>query len=554
MRRFYPLILTGILCSITHFGYSQWNTTHTVGEKDVIPAGTYTVSPAGSITYTSINSYNYFSVTNNSTVVIDLGGNTLFLRGDDSSDGIDIVVEEGSTLKIIGNVDLGGHSDFRINGNLIVSGNITCYGTYGGYNMEIFMGENGILAIGGDAGFKDSKGQNQENIYVIGDVTQVGSDFDNVNQGSDPFSTTKALDFDAVTASIDLWDSTKLVTADRASNAVNINLLSDLAINSASGWYDKYLKVTAYGFDTNEVSLPDQSGGEIKSLAELKTRIKAVKWEVKDATVCKELDEYHDKSGSDVNHITSAENTTMQTYLSKNRKIVIEFVDTEGEVITTYPSYSGSRMNTVEEIMTIEEVEVQNGMGDLPIVLSQFTTEVKGNKVVLNWTTAMEINNDYFEILRSSDTKEWEVIGIIEGAGNTKYSIDYEFVDDEPLTTAYYKLIQYDFDGKNETFGPLSVELENKNRGESFEVNLFPNLLSRNQNSQLSIQDIPSKSNLTIEIFNKVGVRVFEKEFKDLSSNSLLTTFLMPQNLPSGMYYVVAKSGKEISKNKLVLK
>ncbi len=48
----------------------------------------------------------------------------------------------------------------------------------------------------------------------------------------------------------------------------------------------------------------------------------------------------------------------------------------------------------------------------MPITLSSFTgTSVECDHVSLQWATASEINNEYMEILRSSDGKEFLSIG-----------------------------------------------------------------------------------------------------------------------------------------------
>jgi hypothetical protein len=84
----------------------------------------------------------------------------------------------------------------------------------------------------------------------------------------------------------------------------------------------------------------------------------------------------------------------------------------------------------------------------LPIELISF----KGNRsgegnTVLKWSTASEINNDFFTIERSPDAVNWEVVGAVDGAGNSTEQINYEFTDFSYLNKAtYYRLKQTDFD------------------------------------------------------------------------------------------------------------
>lgn len=85
----------------------------------------------------------------------------------------------------------------------------------------------------------------------------------------------------------------------------------------------------------------------------------------------------------------------------------------------------------------------------LPVELSSFTAELNAlNNVELNWTTSMELNNDYFEIQKSDDGVDFETIGKVNGVGNSIQMNDYSFEDNLQNTGQYfYRLKQVDFDG-----------------------------------------------------------------------------------------------------------
>lgn len=82
----------------------------------------------------------------------------------------------------------------------------------------------------------------------------------------------------------------------------------------------------------------------------------------------------------------------------------------------------------------------------LPVELIDFKGTREENKNHLNWTTASERNNDYFEIQRSTNGVYFETIGKRQGAGNTTAEQQYSFTDDTPFE-AYYRLKQVDIDG-----------------------------------------------------------------------------------------------------------
>ena len=86
-----------------------------------------------------------------------------------------------------------------------------------------------------------------------------------------------------------------------------------------------------------------------------------------------------------------------------------------------------------------------------PVELSSFDANSKDcGSVELSWTTLSERNNAYFEVLRSSDGKEFLSLGKVEGS-NASQGSRYAFTDEKYLVSGskyLYRLRQVDFDGK----------------------------------------------------------------------------------------------------------
>lgn len=87
----------------------------------------------------------------------------------------------------------------------------------------------------------------------------------------------------------------------------------------------------------------------------------------------------------------------------------------------------------------------------LPVELVSFTRRILGNKVVLNWQTASEINNEGFEIERFTD-HDFKTIGYISGNGTTSEKNVYQYTDANAATgiKSYYRLKQVDYNGRYE--------------------------------------------------------------------------------------------------------
>lgn len=91
------------------------------------------------------------------------------------------------------------------------------------------------------------------------------------------------------------------------------------------------------------------------------------------------------------------------------------------------------------------------GLITLPVKLTSFEAKAAAGQVALTWATATEENNQYFEVERSQDGKNFTAIGRVSGMGTTQQAQQYRFKDVKPLTgTLYYRLKQVDLDGTSD--------------------------------------------------------------------------------------------------------
>ncbi|MFI5203557.1 MAG: T9SS type A sorting domain-containing protein [Flavobacteriales bacterium] len=110
----------------------------------------------------------------------------------------------------------------------------------------------------------------------------------------------------------------------------------------------------------------------------------------------------------------------------------------------------------------------------LPVELTSFqAVKNMNNQVDVTWQTAAEINNDYFEIYRSTNATDWEKIGTVDGAGNSSSLLNYRLLDPSPyIGLNYYRLKQVDFNGSETLSGIVSVTITHySNAG----LTVFPN-------------------------------------------------------------------------------
>ena len=145
-----------------------------------------------------------------------------------------------------------------------------------------------------------------------------------------------------------------------------------------------------------------------------------------------------------------------------------DFSSGDTETSTSKKEVSGvgfRRMNASYDII-VDDVIVNTVWGavsgtnvPLPVKLTAFTGQKQNSYIQLNWATASEQGNSYFEVLRSEDGKNFNVLTTVSGKGTTEQISNYSYIDANPLPgTNYYQLRQVDYDGKSEKSDIIAVK------------------------------------------------------------------------------------------------
>lgn len=146
----------------------------------------------------------------------------------------------------------------------------------------------------------------------------------------------------------------------------------------------------------------------------------------------------------------------------------------------------------------------ENTASVLPVELLYFKGASNNGLVELSWSTATEVDNDYFEVESSKDGIYFTKIGEIKGNGTTNDVMKYSFVDDNPLGFEnYYRLKQVDYDGQFEVFNTIMV----LSTGSS-NIKIYPNPTSAN-------------SKLVVQVNNSLEPDLVSVELSDLSGRIL---------------------------------
>lgn len=171
---------------------------------------------------------------------------------------------------------------------------------------------------------------------------------------------------------------------------------------------------------------------------------------------------------------------------------------------------------------------VSSGEAFLPVELTKFKGESVSKEVKLSWTTATEIENDFFTLEHSTDRRVFTSIGKINGSGNTYSPTDYSFLHENPRNGVnYYRLVNTAFDGTQEYSDVISVSFENEGK-----LTIYPSLATTDF---LNI-NFPG-SDIKITVFNQTGQAVLMQSLDMTSGNNRIQI----TELPAGVYYLTAQ-------------
>lgn len=199
------------------------------------------------------------------------------------------------------------------------------------------------------------------------------------------------------------------------------------------------------------------------------------------------------------------------------------------------------------------EVQPLNPLGILvpvPVELTSFTGTATEGLVMLNWTTATEINNKGFEIERRSLGNEWQKIGFVQGFGTTTEPRQYTFTDATlPGDGEYeYRLKQLDLNGAFEYSTTISVKaIVSPDKFILYQN--YPNPF--NPTTQISYS-LPKACNVQLILYDAIG-NVAGYIYEGYQNAGYHSINFDASHLTNGVYYYQLNAGDFVQVKKLVL-
>ena len=189
-------------------------------------------------------------------------------------------------------------------------------------------------------------------------------------------------------------------------------------------------------------------------------------------------------------------------------------------------------------VAAIQAIGIGSTSVALPVTFSSYTVHKENCSAVLNWSTAMEHNNQYFALERSGDGRMFAPIGQVAAAGNSTTTQHYSYTDSKPLTGLnYYRIAQVDIDGKRTTTGVQALHFDCSTMG----VKVYPNPATRSVT-------IEATEDSKIAVYNMLGQRI-----KVPATASGHLSILDVSALAAGNYTIQVLDASGVSSHKLTI-
>jgi hypothetical protein len=168
----------------------------------------------------------------------------------------------------------------------------------------------------------------------------------------------------------------------------------------------------------------------------------------------------------------------------------------------------------------------------LPIQLLSFEGRIVPMGVQLLWKTASELNNDHFEVEKSTDGEKFQSIANIRGNGTSPVSHSYEYLDTKVATgRTYYRLKQVDFDGHSSYSNIIDV-----NSDGIFTFSVYPNPVT-GTDLNFQILGIEGTNMMGVSLFDELGRKILSAQAPIDEFSGSITGSLPIDKLANGIYY-----------------
>ncbi|MBB6459032.1 T9SS type A sorting domain-containing protein [Flammeovirga kamogawensis] len=496
-----------------------------------------------------------------------------FRWGSVSSSSHEILkIRKGETLMVCGDLYVTGNSEVINEGNLLVSGSIILedLNVYGGRQIITLM-NSGFIGVGGDF-----KGYEEMVPTIIGHPSALEGKVAILG---------KAYTHDLQNGSY-AWKEKQLysfqfkskIPLTRRDYANNYNRIDSIAIAIESYFLNKkkFPKVFKNTSQPNcrDSDLRKLDADIIKTTGILKTALSAqiIKSD-KSVDIDITIKEREFGDTYVLKRIIATNKSDAQTYVIEDIKTIIKSqLKKNGDTYTltfkddrvskkvkpgTFIQYKLVAIQDVPlsdepstSVINLRSEVTSNWIDDvtnLPITLSTFTATIDDGYVDLDWIDEQEVNTSHFIIQRSVDGKNYSTISEeIQAAGNSNKEEVYAFTDENVPNESmiYYKLVEFDFDGKSEEW----VRIVHQEGNSAYNVNIFP--IPADTKLNVEVQNLNEEDGeMTVRLIHATDGLQYVLEGKEDFDNMEFNV----SSVPPGVYIIEVFAGNKMIHNQKII-
>lgn len=174
-----------------------------------------------------------------------------------------------------------------------------------------------------------------------------------------------------------------------------------------------------------------------------------------------------------------------------------------------------------------------------PVQLISFTTAKQQNSILLNWVTAIEVNSKKYQIERSNNGIDFNILGSVISENRMGES-RYQFTDMQPKKGwNYYRLKMVDKDGVFTYSGINAINFEIQ----TVSVELFPNPV----NNLLYVKNTFVADNVIISLTDIIGRKLLSQTVPNNKTAEIST-----EGLKKGVYMVTVSANNNTVTKKII--
>lgn len=245
-------------------------------------------------------------------------------------------------------------------------------------------------------------------------------------------------------------------------------------------------------------------------------------------------------SASDDNSFCPLKRSNFTSYANFSTYDATTDIPSSGSVGRIFDSGNGYASRT--GYTSFSQFAIGKSSGPLPVKLVLFDANAVNHSVLLTWSTATELNNDYFTIERSINGVDFLPVLKVDGSGNSNVFHKYSGVDNNPFPgVSYYRLKQTDLNGQSETFKVVAVSFADIDN-DAMKIKVWPNAFKESFNTQFQSSN---GGQMKLEMINMNGAIVFNET---VTAKKGINTFHFEtlSEIKPGKYILRIKDDNEI--------